>query len=66
MRKRMTQAEVDRLIDQRIDRAVACEARRNASPYESPEYWRHHDRAQHWHWLAEQLMPVSARTITKD
>ena len=61
----MTQAEADRIIDRRIARMLACERRRDASVYESAEYWRHHDRAKHWQWLAEKLMPKSARTVER-
>ncbi len=62
----MTRLEADNLISQRIAKALAAEDRRDAQAYESPEYWRHHDNAQRWHRLAEELMPASARTIAKD
>ena len=55
--KLKTQAQVDRLIDQRIAKAIRAEERRDDQQYESAEYWKHHDRAIYWHNLAESLMP---------
>jgi len=52
-----TQHDVDVEIDRLILWAVAAEARRDRVPFESAEYWRHHDLAVYYHERARQLMP---------
>ena len=59
----MTQEVANRRMDRSIRLAVAAEVRRDASAYESTEYWRLHDLAMRHHKAAEQFMPRSSRTI---
>ena len=60
-RRFTTQAEVDRAIEDYIARGDRAEERRDRAPYESAEYWRHHDIAVKWWTKAEALMPQRRR-----
>ncbi len=53
----VTQADADAEMDRYIDLAAKAEKRRDASEYESTEYWRHHDVAMMWHDKARLFMP---------
>lgn len=52
-----TEAEREAHVDALIARAVVEETQRDACVYESPEYWKYHDRAIKLHLQAELLMP---------
>lgn len=51
-----TEVEREAHIDALIARAVVEETQRDACVYESPEYWKYHDRAIKLHLQAELLM----------
>lgn len=57
MTKFKTQDEVEKEIDRLIGIALQYEACRDASEYESAEYWKHHDNAIQYHEKARKLMP---------
>lgn len=52
-----TQAQVSAAIDRYIKRSIVCEVKRDASEWESAEFWRWHDRAVYWDTKASDLMP---------
>lgn len=56
-RKFETQADIDRQISIYIERGNRAADLRERAPYESAEYWRHHDTAVKWWTKAEALMP---------
>jgi hypothetical protein len=56
-----TQAQVDAEIRKRIAKAIAFEWKRDAQTYESPTYWKYHDKAIEQHLKVEALMPQRRR-----
>lgn len=53
----MVQSEVERRINEAIEKAIAYEAKRDAAEFESRLYWLHHDSAVWWHEHARSMMP---------
>lgn len=53
----VTQQQVDAAIDHFLRSAEPFEAARDASEYESAEYWANHDAAMNLILAAEDLMP---------
>src|SRR5665213_2988032 len=59
----MTQDRANGIMNEHIRRANNAEDWRDASDYESREYWSWHDSAMRYYKAAEQYMHRSVRTL---